>query len=163
MQGQEMQGNTDMFEGAQKSWKTSVGMRKSLNHLHQFIYQHLKKTFKEKIVDTNKLKYFTYITNKAFHTGVSINEFDFHSGRKHGMSFNSRDKLTDEYVKILGNPFKKDPDSKTNADYYTSEKYKTTDKSNFKTFEKNQFLNDDVETGLMIIHILKCLNNQKVN
>ena len=96
-----------MYVGAGSSWRKPVGTRKvHLNHLHQFIYQHLKKNFKEKIVDTNKLKFFTYITNKVFHTGVSINEFDFHIGRKHGISIKSRENLVNEYVKILGNPFK---------------------------------------------------------
>ena len=139
-ENQMQENDIDMFQGAQASWKKPVAGERSrkdkLNHLHQFIYQHLKKSLKEKL--DNKLKYFTYITNKAFHTGVSINEFDFHIGRKRGMTSDDRNKLTDEYVKILGIPFKVDNHE---VDYYTSGIYKTTKRSNFKT---NVFCMDKV-------------------
>lgn len=147
---------TNMYAGAGSSWRKPVGTRKvHLNHLHQFIYQHLKKTFKEKIVDTNKLKFFTYITNKAFHTGVSINEFDFHIGRKHGISIKSRDNLVDEYVKILGNPFK-DKESLKSKTYLNikKEKLNFTD-DNIYLFNNVLDWNENEET------YFKKLNNPK--
>ena len=155
-QEQQMEGNnTDMFQGAQASWKKTVGMRKTLNHLHQFIYQHLKKTFKEKIVDTNKLKFFTYITNKGLHTGVSINEFDFHIGRKHGMTIKSRENIVNEYVKILGNPLK-DKESLKSKTYLDIKK----EKLNF-TDDNIYLINEVLDWNENEETYFKKLNNPK--
>lgn len=106
MQGQQSPVITDMYQGAKESWGNTVG-GKTYTHLHQFIYQHLKNHFQNLV---NNFKYFTYVTDKKFHTGVSINEFDFHIGRKRnkmGLALTrgeNKHDLVNEYIQILGNP-----------------------------------------------------------
>ena len=136
MQGQQSSGTTDMYQGAQASWNTPVKKEKQYTHLHQFIYQHLKNHFKNIV---NNLQYFTYVTDKKFHTGISITEFDFHIARKHGYTNDKREQIAAEYIKILGNPLEN-----PNMDL------RSTTKSVLNYFidkngKKNEYLKNDVE------------------
>jgi len=146
MQGQQSSVTTDMYEGAKKSWENKVGGTKAkdvfnkyllLNHLHQFIYQHLKNHFRSLV---NNLRYFTYVTDKKFHTGISITEFDFHIARKHGYTNDSREQIATEYIKILGNPLK-NPNMDLRSTTKSVLNYFIDNKGN-----KNEYLKNDVMT-----------------